>query len=162
GPDPWETLAARWRATSDGQALLPQGAALTPQGLYLLTWRLAPALARNWQAEWKQAAGQPAGTESVEVPGPFDEALAPSAGAGQPAVLLSARAALAFPFSVQTPLAQRLGRVVAACLWFAENDPGLKLCLQGVYRFGFAALQEGQRARYAKAACDRLERLARA
>jgi hypothetical protein len=52
-----------------------------------------------------------------------------------------------------------LAATVAACVYFAENDPALHHCLAGVFRFGLAALLGEQRDRYVAELLRRWQRV---
>lgn len=155
GSVPGGDLVARWMATGEGKALLPDGwKDLSAGALYLLTWRLPPRAAQGWRADWHRA--HPTAKAGGDVPGPCDEPLIPGIAT------LSTTAPLPPDYPAGGPLTERLARIVSAAIWFAENDASLRFCLQSVYRFGFAPMQALQRQRFVAATRDRLERFAAA
>ena len=150
-----ESLTSRWSATSEGKNLLvPGGKELSPSTLYLLTWRLTPAAAKAWRAEWH--AEYPDASGGVDVAGPFDESLIPGVASSSTATPLTLN------LSTGGPLTERLARIVSTAIWFAENDSSLRFCLQSAYRFGFAPMQDIHKQRYVSTVRDRLERFSEA
>jgi hypothetical protein len=109
--------------------------------------------------EWRRRAGElvaRAGAEvdenaTVVLPLGRDETVYPGlSGAVRATGLRSGASAEPDPRvrDAEDPELTPLAGVTSACLWLAENDPGLFHCLRGVFRFGLAPLAGEQRERY--------------
>ena len=164
----WLGLRDQWIKSREwsewvGNLTLPNDTDL-PRRLWLLTLRMPPEPAREWQSRWLRQSGAPEETAGTIVPGPVDLLLVPPI-AGEcggvrmsPTVIPDSRVG----GSHLGEIAGRLALVVSGLLWFMDHDPGLRHSLRVISRFGSAAITGSHRTRYQQALTDRLEAVHRA